>query len=71
MVDKYKNWKTTSAFVIFLMCFIYAVYKENPNLAEVTGFIVLITWALLKASSDTFGIVLSNLSEALKNKWSK
>lgn len=71
MIDKFKNWKTSTAFFVFIGCFIYSVYKENVSLAEVTGYITLISWALLKASSDTFNGVVTNLSDAIKSKWSK
>lgn len=67
----FKNWKTSTAFFIFAGCFIFSVYKENVALSEATGFIVLVSWILLKASSDTFNDVVSSLSEALKSKWSK
>lgn len=66
MIDKYKNWKTSTAFFIFIVCFSYAVYKENVGLVEATGFIVIIAWALLKASSDTFNEVVKNISEYFK-----
>jgi hypothetical protein len=71
MIDKYKNWKTSTAFFFFIVCFCYAVFKENVQLAEATGFVVLVSWALLKASSETLNQVISSLSEAIKNKWSK
>lgn len=66
----FRNWKTSTVFFIFIGCFTYAVYKENVALAEATGFISLVSWILLKASSETFNDVIGDLSEALKNKWS-
>jgi len=71
MENKYKNYKTTTAFFIFIICFVYAVCKENIALVEATGFIALISWALLKASSETLNKVISSLSEAIKTKWTK
>lgn len=66
MFDRYKNWKTSTAFGVFVLCFAYAVYKENPSLVEATGFIALVSWALLKASSDTLNNVVLNISEAFR-----
>lgn len=70
-MDKYKNWKTTSAFFVFLICFIYAVVKENVSLAEATGFIALISWIVLKVSTETLNQIAVNITEVMKKKWSK
>ncbi|MFW3412289.1 hypothetical protein ACN9J3_06105 [Aliarcobacter butzleri] len=66
----FKNWKTSTAFFIFIGCFVYSVFKQNVALSETTGFVALVSWVLLKASSDTFNDVVSGLTEAIKTKWS-
>lgn len=60
------NWKTTTAFIIFVICFVYAVYKENVELVQATSYVVLVSWVLLKASSQTLNEVVKNISEYFK-----
>lgn len=68
---KTTNWKTTTAFISFVIAFLYAVYKENVLLVEATGTVVLVSWIILKASSETFNDIIKNISNALSERLKK
>ncbi len=67
-----KNWKTSLAFFIFIGLLIYSVVSDK-NIEVVSWLVILciITWSLMKSSSETLNTFVTNISGAIKNKWSK
>jgi len=62
------NWKTTSAFLIYHILLIYAVYKNESSIIVILAILCAYTWTLLKSSNELFAEVVKSIAEYIKNK---
>lgn len=64
----YSDYKTTITYFIVVLAFIYSVYMDKPTLIDIIIVPLIVMWLILKTNSN---VLIKDLLEILKNKWSK
>ena len=63
----FKNWKSTSAFFIFISIYIYSMYADkDAGIVEVAGYIALYSSLFLMFRSDFTAGMIEKIIDNLK-----
>ena len=62
------DYKTTITYFVVVVCFCYAVYKQNATLANALTLPLIVMWLILKTNSKE---LVKDLLSAIKDKWRK
>ena len=61
-----KNWKSTTAFFIFVFAYVYTVYKAmSASVIEVSGYIALWSSLFMMLRNELTPVILEKLIDAI------
>ena len=64
-----RNWKSTSAFFIFVLAYAYTVYKSmDADVLEVAGYIALWSSVFMMLRNDLTPVLIEKLIDAIKDR---
>ena len=64
-----KNWKSTTAFFIFVLAYAYTVYKSmDAEVLEVAGYIALWSSVFMMLRNDLTPVLIEKLIDAIKDR---
>jgi len=67
-----KNWKSSSAFITFMLTYIYVIYSgSSEGIVSTVGYLLLYAMAFIMVRSDTLNTVVIELAEGFKGRISK
>ena len=68
-MNRYKNWKSTTAFFIFVLAYAYTVYKSmDADILEVSGYIALWSSVFMMLRNELTPILIEKLIDAIKDR---
>lgn len=64
-----KNWKSTTAFFIFVLAYAYTVYKSmDASILEVSGYIALWSSLFMMLRNDLTPVLIEKLIDAFSKR---
>ena len=64
-----RNWKSTTAFFIFVLAYAYTVYKSmDAEVLEVAGYIALWSSVFMMLRNDLTPVLIEKLIDAIKDR---
>ena len=64
-----KNWKSTTAFFVFVIAYSYTVYKAmDASVIEVSGYIALWSSVFMMLRNELTPTLIEKLIDAISNK---
>lgn len=65
----FKNWKSTLAFFVFVIAYVYTVWKAmDANVIEVSGYIALWSSLFMMLRNELTPTLIEKLIEAISGK---
>ena len=63
-----KNWKSTTSFFVFVLAYVYTVYKSmDAGVIEVSGYIALWSSLFMMLRNDLTPTLIEKLIDAISN----
>ena len=64
-----KNWKSTLAFFVFVLAYVYTVYQSmSAGVIEVSGYLALWSSIFMMLRNELTPVLIEKLIDAISNK---